>query len=85
MKLARFLGQLEGRNLLKRVSSRQSGYEYEITSFEDYELLKHGVNILDRVLGQLKIKQNGKKPNNNDLHTPFTSASQNDMQVQNVN
>lgn len=92
MKLARFLGQLEGRNLLKRVSSRQSGYEYEITSFEDYELLKHGVNILDRVLEQLKAKQNGKKPNNNDpalsadrLHTPFTSASQNDMQVQNVN
>jgi DNA primase catalytic core len=85
MKLARFLGQLEGRNLLKRVSSRQSGYEYEITTFEDYELLKHGVNILDRVLEQLKIKQNGKKPNNNDLHTPFTSASQNGVQVQNVN
>jgi hypothetical protein len=92
MKLARFLGQLEGRNLLKRVSSRQSGYEYEITSFEDYELLKHGVNILDRVLEQLKVKQNGKKPNNNDpalsadrLHTSFTSASQNGVQVQNVN
>jgi len=85
MKLARFLGQLEGRNLLKRVSSRQSGYEYEITSFEDYELLKHGVNILDRVLEQLKVKQNGKKPNNNDLHTSFTSASQNGVQVQNAN
>jgi len=85
MKLARFLGQLEGRNLLKRVSSRQSGYEYEITSFEDYELLKHGVNILDRILGQLKAKNNGKKPNNSELHTPFTSASQNGVQVQNVN
>jgi DNA primase len=85
MKLARFLGQLEGRSLLKRVSSRQSGYEYEITSFEDYELLKHGVNILDRVLEQLKAKNNGKKSNNSELHTPFTGASQNDMQVQNVN
>jgi hypothetical protein len=54
--------------------------------------LKHGVNILDRVLEQLKVKQNGKKPNNNDpalsadrLHTSFTSASQNGVQVQNVN
>lgn len=92
MKLARFLGQLEGRNLLKKVSSRQSGYEYEITSFEDYELLKHGINILDRVLEQLKAKQNGKNGKTVDpalsvdrLHTGFTSASQNDMQVQNVN
>jgi len=85
MKLARFLSQLEGRNLLKRVSSRQSGYEYEITSFEDYELLKHGINILDRVLEQLKAKQNGKNGKTCELHTPFTSASQNDMQVQNVN
>jgi len=89
MKLARFLGQLEGRNLLKRVSSRQSGYEYEITSFEDYEFLKNGVNILDRVLEQLKVKQNGKNKNNcpsgPDLHTSFTSASQNGVQVQNVN
>lgn len=92
MKLARFLSQLEGRNLLKRVSSRQSGYEYEITSFEDYELLKHGVEILDRVLEKLRVKYDGKNGKTVDpalsadrLHTPFTSASQNDVQVQNVN
>ena len=54
MKLTRFLSQLESRNLIKMVSNRQSGYEYEITSFEDYELLKHGINILDRVLETAK-------------------------------
>jgi DNA primase catalytic core len=85
MKLTRFLIQLESRNLLKRISSRQSGYEYEITSFEDYELLKHGVNILDRVLEQLKAKNNGKTTKNGELHTSFTSASQNGVQVQNIN
>jgi DNA primase len=85
MKLARFLGHLEGRNLLKRVSSRQSGYEYEITSFEDYELLKHGVNILDRVLEQLKAKYDGKNGKTVELHTSFTSASQKGVQVQDIN
>jgi DNA primase catalytic core len=85
MKLTRFLSQLESRNLLKRVSSRQSGYEYEITSFEDYELLKHGVNILDRVLEQLKAKYDGKNGKTVELHTSFTSASQNGVQVQNIN
>lgn len=89
MKLTRLLSQLESRNLIKRISSRQSGFEYEITSFEDYELLKHGVNILDRVLEQLKAKQNGKNKNNSpsgsDLHTSFTSTSQNGAPVQNVN
>jgi DNA primase len=85
MKLTRFLSQLESRNLLKRISSRQSGYEYEITSFEDYELLKHGVNILDRVLEQLKSKYDGKNGKTVDLHTPFTSASQNGAQVQITN
>lgn len=85
MKLTRFLNQLESRNLLKRISSRQSGYEYEITSFEDYELLKHGVNILDRVLEQLKAKYDGKNGKIVDLHTSFTSASQNGVQVQSIN
>jgi DNA primase len=73
MKLSRLLSQLESRNLIKRVSNRQSGFEYEITSFEDYELLKDGINILDKVLEKLKAKENGKT---NELHTSFTSPSQ---------
>jgi DNA primase/DNA-binding MarR family transcriptional regulator len=80
MKLSRLLIQLESRNLIKRVSNRQSGFEYEITSFEDYELLKEGINILDIVLERLKAKENGKSnglcPSGSDLHTSFTAASQ---------
>jgi len=84
MKLTRFLGQLESRNLIKRVSNRQSGYEYEITSFADYELLKEGINILDKVLEKLRAKENGKsngKSNGNchsetELHNIFTATSQ---------
>jgi len=80
MKLTRFLGQLESRNLIKRVSNRQSGYEYEITSFADYELLKDGINILDKVLEKLRAKENGKSNGNiqsgSDLHNSFTAASQ---------
>jgi DNA primase catalytic core len=83
MKLSRYLGQLETRNYLKRISNnRQTGYEYEITSFDDYELLKEGINILDKILEGIKAKNNGKTKV---LHTPFTGASQNAVQVQNTN
>jgi len=73
MKLSRYLSQLEGRNYIKRISNRQSGYEYEILAFDDYELLKHGIDILDRILDQIKAKNNGRSTG---LHIGFTSASQ---------
>jgi DNA primase len=73
-KLSRYLSQLESRNYLKRLSNnRQTGYEYEITSFDDYELLKHGIDILDRILEQIKAKNNGKSEA---FHTAFTTFSQ---------
>jgi len=75
-KLSRYLSQLESRNYLKRLgNNRQTGYEYEITSFDDYELLKHGIDILDRILEQIRAKNNGKSK---ELHTAFTTFSQND-------
>ena len=74
MKLSRYLSQLENRNYLKRLSnSRQTGFEYEITTFDDYELLKHGINILDKVLEKIRAKNNGKSK---EFHTAFTSLSQ---------
>ena len=80
MKLSRYLNHLESRNLVKRLNSKQSGYEYEITSFEDYDLLKEGINILDRILEKLKAKHNGKTKepalSADRLHSSFTTASQ---------
>lgn len=76
-KLSRFLSQLESRNYLKRLSNnRQTGFEYEITTFEDYKLLKHGVDILDRILEKIRTKYNGKTNKKAELHTAFTSLSQ---------
>jgi DNA primase len=57
MQLARHLVNLEKRGLLKQLgSNRQNGYEYQVTSWDDYEQLKSGIDILDSILTQLKEK-----------------------------
>jgi DNA primase len=59
-KLSRHLINLERRGLIKLVSNnRQTGYEYQIISWDDYELLKNDVDVLDQVLEKLKKKQQG--------------------------
>ena len=74
MKLSRFLMHLEQRGLIKQVgSNRQTGHEYNITVWDDYQLLESHVNILDRVLEKLKSKSNGKTET---FHTAFTPLSQ---------
>jgi DNA primase catalytic core len=73
MKLSRYLSQLVQRNYIKKISNRQSGFEYEILTFDDYQLLKEGINVLDKILENIKAKNEGKTK---DLHTSFTSASQ---------
>jgi DNA primase len=57
-KLSRYLTGLEKRGLIKLISSnRQTGYEYQIISWNDYQLLKNDVDILDRILDKLKQKK----------------------------
>ena len=92
MKLSRYLGQLEQRNLIKRLGSSHSGHEYIIQSFEDYELLKEGVNILDKILEKAKAGNNGSRNSkditergNKELHKGFTAASQNQLKGQTIN
>lgn len=59
-KLSRHLINLEKRGLIKLVSNnRQTGYEYQIISWDDYELLKNDVDVLDQILERLKKKQQG--------------------------
>ena len=56
-KLSRYLLNLEQRGLIKRINSnRQTGYEYEVISWDDYQTLKNDVDILDRILEKLKSK-----------------------------
>lgn len=74
MKLSRLLMHLEQRGLIKQVgNNRQTGHEYSITVWDDYQLLESHVNILDRVLEKLKSKRNGQTEAS---HTPFTPLSQ---------
>jgi DNA primase catalytic core len=57
-KLSRYLINLEKRGLIKLIgNNRQTGYEYLIISWNDYELLKSDVDVLDQILEKLKQKQ----------------------------
>jgi DNA primase len=61
MKLTRHLINLEKRGLLKQLgSNRQNGYEYQVISWDDYEQLKSGIDILDSILSKLKEKDQAK-------------------------
>jgi len=73
MKLSRYLVQLESRGYIKRTGgNRQQGFEYQVNEWDDYTLLKEGVDILDKKLEQLRSKMNGQAPLSQVLHTAFT-------------
>jgi hypothetical protein len=57
MQLKRFLDDLEGRGFIKcRSRSNKTGNEYEVCVWDDYEMLKGGVNMLDSLVEKLKTK-----------------------------
>jgi DNA primase len=57
MKINRYLRELENRGFVQRSGgNRKSGYEYEIKTWDEYEKLKSGVNILDEILARLNEK-----------------------------
>lgn len=57
MQLKRFLDELEGRGFIKCKSrSNKTGNEYEIVIWDDYQLLKNGINMLDVLVEKLKAK-----------------------------
>jgi energy-coupling factor transporter ATP-binding protein EcfA2 len=59
MQLTRHLIQLERRGYIKQVSSnRKTGFEYQVTEWEEYSQLQEGVNIMDTILAKLKLAKN---------------------------
>jgi DNA primase len=57
MQLQRHLINLERRGYLQRINAnRKTGYEYEVTEWEEYAALQDGINILDTILERLKSK-----------------------------
>lgn len=60
MRVNRYLNDLEMRGYVKQTGgNRKTGFEYEITAWNEYELLKSNINILDQTLEKLKVKGNG--------------------------
>ena len=58
MKLSRYLVNLEKRGYLQRTGGNQKqGFEYQVKEWEDYEMLKEGINVLDKKLEELKAKK----------------------------
>ncbi len=74
MKANRYLRELEQRGYLQQIGgNRKSGYEYEISAWEEYEKLKSGIDILDEILGKLKEKEREKKLSITSEKTSITS------------
>ena len=61
MKLARYLSGLERRGYIKWTGgSKRTGYEYQITAWEEYEQLREGMHLLDKILDELKANETAK-------------------------
>ena len=57
MQLKRFLDELEGRGFVKcKNRSNKTGNEYEVTIWDDYQMLKNGIDILDKMVEKLKTE-----------------------------
>jgi len=62
MKVNRYLRELESRYLIKRVGgNRKNGFEYQVHRWEEYGELVRGVDVLDRILRDLRSGNAAKK------------------------
>jgi DNA primase len=61
MRVNRYLNDLEMRSYINRTGgNRKTGFEYEITNWKEYEQLKDGINLLDKILEEIKAKEKAK-------------------------
>ena len=55
--LKRYLVELMRRGYIKQIGNNQkTGHEYEVILWDDYQVLKSGITILDKVLEELQAK-----------------------------
>ena len=73
-KLKRYLDDLEHRSYIKKIGGymHKQGFEYEIIIWDDYQILKDGINILDKILEQLKNKTKNHNGSQH-FHSTFTN------------
>ena len=64
MKANRYLRELEMWGYIKKVGGyRNTGYEYEIVAWDEYQRLQSGIDVLDQTLQKIKdleARKNGK-------------------------
>jgi DNA primase len=61
MKANRYLRELEQRGYLQMIGgNRKTGYEYEISAWDEYDKLKSGIDLLDDILKGLREKEEKK-------------------------
>ena len=54
MKFSRYINELRNRGYVKQVGGKERGsYEYQITVWDDYQILKKGLTIMDKILEEL--------------------------------
>ena len=75
MKLSRYLFNLEQRGYVKRIGgNRNTGYEYQITVWDEYQVLQQQIAVLDSVLEILRQKEiTDQNPASQPLHNGFTT------------
>lgn len=62
MKLKRYLDELEAMGYIKcKNRSRVTGHEYEIATWDDYQNLKKGIDLMDDILNKLASKKGKSK------------------------
>lgn len=54
MKFSRYINELRNRGYVKKVGGKERGsYEYQIIIWDDYQILKKGLTIMDKILEEL--------------------------------
>jgi DNA primase len=75
MKVNRYLHQLESRGYINRTGgNRKTGYEYEVAAWEEYELLKSNIDVLDEIIQKIRAKYNGKSKSENKYNASVTEV-----------
>ena len=61
MKANRYLRELDQWGYIKKIGGyRNTGFEYEIAAWDEYERLQSGIDVLDQTLQKIKDQQEKK-------------------------
>lgn len=60
MKFSRYINELRSRGYVKKVGGKERGsFEYQVTTWDDYQILQKGLEIMDKILARLNKQYPG--------------------------